>query len=268
VGLPEDESIKATGSGAVPETGLPAKLTAGAPAPQPVTDGMTASDTIIRKKRAARKDLTWIGSESITIKKQLLIRSNSLLFKEIHVRDKKRFYFIFGYPPVTRDRSDIDHWNDHFKCKIPFLNGGLFDPMNNYDWVHTDIELPNELFSNDLLDLKTGEVKDLTTDKHMKMLPGIFGDTVVWVDSRNSDVNYLPQNWDVYIYDLKENKETRLTLAPTATRDSLAINADIEVMRGPEKITISVRPTLHPQATGHQVQAIAVPDAIQRIKLE
>jgi Tol biopolymer transport system component len=77
-----------------------------------------------------------------------------------------------------------------------------------------------------ILDLKTGEVKDLTTDKHMKMLPGIFGDTVVWVDSRNSDVNYLPQNWDVYIYDLKENKETRLTLAPTATRDSLAINAD------------------------------------------
>ena len=45
-------------------------------------------------------------------------------------------------------------------------------------------------------------------------------------------------------------------------------NADIEVMRGPEKITISVRPTLHPQAPGHQMQAIAVPDAIQRIKPE
>jgi len=24
----------------------------------------------------------------------------------------------------------------------------LFDPINNYDWVHTDILLPNELFSN------------------------------------------------------------------------------------------------------------------------
>ena len=42
-------------------------------------------------------------------------------------------------------------------------------------------------------------------------------------------------------------------------------NADIEVMRGSEKLTISVRPTLHPGATGHQMQAIAVPDAIQRI---
>lgn len=47
-------------------------------------------------------------------------------------------------------------------------------------------------------------------------------------------------------------------------------NADIEVIRGTEKITISVRPTLHPLAPGHEMQAIAVPspDAIQRIHLE
>jgi len=45
-------------------------------------------------------------------------------------------------------------------------------------------------------------------------------------------------------------------------------NADIEVLRGPEKITISVRPALHPHAPGHQMQAIAVPDAIQRINLQ
>lgn len=35
-----------------------------------------------------------------------------------------------------------------FNCKIPFLNGGLFDPLHNYDWIHTDIRLPNDLFSN------------------------------------------------------------------------------------------------------------------------
>ena len=33
----------------------------------------------------------------------------------------------------------------------PFLNGGLFDPINNYDWKETDILLPNDLFSNDYL---------------------------------------------------------------------------------------------------------------------
>jgi len=35
-----------------------------------------------------------------------------------------------------------------FNCKIPFLNGGLFDPIGDYDWVHTDILLPDDLFSN------------------------------------------------------------------------------------------------------------------------
>lgn len=45
-------------------------------------------------------------------------------------------------------------------------------------------------------------------------------------------------------------------------------NAEITVMRGQEKMTISVRPALHPLAPGRQMQAIAVPDAIQRINLE
>lgn len=44
-----------------------------------------------------------------------------------------------------------DDFYSRFDCKIPFLNGGLFDPLNNYDWVHTDIHLPNHLFSNDNL---------------------------------------------------------------------------------------------------------------------
>ena len=36
-----------------------------------------------------------------------------------------------------------------FDCRIPFLNGGLFDPINDYDWIETEILLPDELFSND-----------------------------------------------------------------------------------------------------------------------
>ncbi|MDI1240971.1 MAG: TaqI-like C-terminal specificity domain-containing protein, partial [bacterium] len=39
-------------------------------------------------------------------------------------------------------------WSDRFNCKIPFLNGGLFEPLNNYDWVHIELNLPNSLFSN------------------------------------------------------------------------------------------------------------------------
>jgi len=52
------------------------------------------------------------------------------------------------YDALRNDRSHDDHYYGRFNCKIPFLNGGLFDPMNNYDWVHTDILLPDSLFSN------------------------------------------------------------------------------------------------------------------------
>jgi hypothetical protein len=52
------------------------------------------------------------------------------------------------YEALRIDRSYDDHYYSRFNCKIPFLNGGLFDPIGNYNWVHTDILLPNELFSN------------------------------------------------------------------------------------------------------------------------
>jgi type I restriction-modification system DNA methylase subunit len=35
-----------------------------------------------------------------------------------------------------------------YTCLIPFLNGGLFEPMGGYDWRKTALLLPNALFSN------------------------------------------------------------------------------------------------------------------------
>ncbi len=52
------------------------------------------------------------------------------------------------YEALRNDRSHDDDYYSRFDCKIPFLNGGLFDPIGNYDWVHNDIYLPDGLFSN------------------------------------------------------------------------------------------------------------------------
>jgi len=52
------------------------------------------------------------------------------------------------YEALRNDRSHDDDYYSRFNCKIPFLNGGLFDPIGNYDWVHNDICLPDSLFSN------------------------------------------------------------------------------------------------------------------------
>jgi len=73
------------------------------------------------------------------------------LFEGRHGRYKNFFNDILEplfYDALSRDRSDIDHWNDQFKCKIPFLNGGLFDPIGNYSWYSTDILISDKLFSN------------------------------------------------------------------------------------------------------------------------
>jgi hypothetical protein len=63
------------------------------------------------------------------------------------------------YEALRYDRSYDDHYYSRFNCKIPFLNGGLFDPLGDYNWVHTDISLPNELFSNHRI-TKEGDAGD------------------------------------------------------------------------------------------------------------
>ncbi len=52
------------------------------------------------------------------------------------------------YQALRYDRRADDDYFSQFDCKIPFLNGGLFDPMNDYDWINTDILLSNDIFSN------------------------------------------------------------------------------------------------------------------------
>ncbi|MCY3999507.1 MAG: Eco57I restriction-modification methylase domain-containing protein [Bacteroidetes bacterium] len=78
--------------------------------------------------------------------------SSSFLRDKFNQRGNKNFFNdilepLF-YDALRHDRREIDDYHTAFNCKIPFLNGGLFDPINNYDWVNTDINLPDELFSN------------------------------------------------------------------------------------------------------------------------
>ena len=51
------------------------------------------------------------------------------------------------YDTLATDRG-AEAWCPHFKCRIPFLNGGLFEPLAGYDWEQRAIALPNALFTN------------------------------------------------------------------------------------------------------------------------
>jgi hypothetical protein len=63
------------------------------------------------------------------------------------------------YDTLATDRGH-EAWCNIFKCRIPFLNGGLFEPLGDYNWRKIDILIPNKLFTNtehsDSGDLGTG----------------------------------------------------------------------------------------------------------------
>jgi len=51
------------------------------------------------------------------------------------------------YNTLATDRG-AEAWCKTFNCRIPFLNGGLFEPLAGYEWEDSDIDLPNSLFTN------------------------------------------------------------------------------------------------------------------------
>ena len=52
------------------------------------------------------------------------------------------------YDALASDRRDSDDFYNRLNCRMPFLNGGLFEPIQGYAWSTTHIRLPVELFSN------------------------------------------------------------------------------------------------------------------------
>ena len=54
------------------------------------------------------------------------------------------------YEALAQDRGKESIYPRLNNCRMPFLNGGLFEPMNDYKWETTDIIIPDELFSNNI----------------------------------------------------------------------------------------------------------------------
>lgn len=61
------------------------------------------------------------------------------------------------YDTLATDRGD-EAWCKSFNCRIPFLNGGLFEPLGGYNWRRPDILLPNKLITNTDRVEKTGDI--------------------------------------------------------------------------------------------------------------
>ena len=62
------------------------------------------------------------------------------------------------YSALAQDRAEAAMY-DRLNCRMPFLNGGLFEPMHDYSWETTHVRLPDELFSNENK-TKDGDIGD------------------------------------------------------------------------------------------------------------
>lgn len=125
-------------------------------------------------------------------------------------------------------RVHEDNYYEPLNCKIPFLNGGLFETINEYNWKDTKILLDNEIFKKILktFDKFNFTVKeDEPLDKEVAVDPEMLGkvfENLLEVKDRKSKgeyytprevvhymcqeslINYLETNSDVPMEDIKE----------------------------------------------------------------
>ncbi|KZX11109.1 Eco57I restriction-modification methylase domain-containing protein [Methanobrevibacter curvatus] len=91
-----------------------------------------------------------------------------------------------------------DYHYSKFQCKVPFLNGGLFEAINGYNWKNTDINLKNEIFKNilDTFDLFNFTVmEDQPLDKEVAVDPEMLGKVLEKLsnDRKNEGKYYTPR---------------------------------------------------------------------------
>lgn len=59
---------------------------------------------------------------------------------------KDYLQYLF-YEALAKERDNDNSFYPRFNCRIPFLNGGLFEAQ--YDWKNANISIPTDLFRND-----------------------------------------------------------------------------------------------------------------------
>ncbi len=87
------------------------------------------------------KDKTWGNGEK---------RFMQQLFDTSKTENKNFFkdylQYLF-YEALAKERDNVNSYYAKFECRIPFLNGGLFEA--EYDWKNANISIPETIFRNE-----------------------------------------------------------------------------------------------------------------------
>lgn len=183
------------------------------------------------------------------------------------INENKNFFndtlehlFYEGFSKKVLD----DHFTQ-FGYKVPFLNGGLFEPINNYDWEKTDVILDNEIFKKilDTFDkfnftIKEDEPLEKEVAVDPEMLGKVFENLLEIIDRQSKGAFYTPRHivhfmcQESLIYYLNTNSEvSEDDLRIFMTKGDLAVNSIIRANEEKKKYN------------GKQFTRIALPDSIK-----
>ena len=85
-----------------------------------------------------KKDSDWGSGEKKYLQK---------LFK----KNSSNNFYIDVLEPLFYEALATDRQGDYYSkldCKIPFLSGGLFEPMNDFDWINVKVPIENQFIEN------------------------------------------------------------------------------------------------------------------------
>ena len=104
------------------------------------------------------------------------------------------------YDALATERQTQDHYFPRLECKIPFLNGGLFEPFKGYAWDGADILLDDKIFADifAVFDLYNFTVReDEPLDKEVavdpEMLGKVFENLIPENERKGSGTFYTPR---------------------------------------------------------------------------
>lgn len=118
--------------------------------------------------------------------------------------NRNRNFFDDYLEPFFYDGLNHKRTNQYFSvfnCKIPFLNGGLFEPIDNYMWESSNFNLNNEIFGEildffDRYNFTMNEEEPLEKDVAVdpEMLGKIFEKLLDVEDRKKNGAFYTPRD--------------------------------------------------------------------------
>ena len=177
------------------------------------------------------------------------------------------------YEALAREH-DGDYYS-RFECKIPFLNGGLFEPINDYNWQETDILLDNTIFEKIVgtfnefnFTVKEDEPLEKEVAVDPEMLGKVFENLLDVKDRKSKGAFYTPREIVHYMC-----QQSLINYLETNTKDKGIPREDFEMFiqfgdyssSADQKYLIEINKLLHDIKSGRSKNVVKSQEQIQKL---